>query len=109
MFDGNDAEAVTSACQRWKDCVTAGFAVTYWQQNERGGWEKRRRRAGRPEPGPPRINQIRLKSEPRLDRRPVKPKYSQAAFCLCRASAGEHRWRAKDEVIQLTSRSGIQD
>lgn len=40
MFDGNDTEAVASARQRWKDCVTAGFNVTYWQQNDGGGWEK---------------------------------------------------------------------
>jgi len=40
LFDGNDAEAVASARARWKDYVAAGFAVTYWQQTERGGWEK---------------------------------------------------------------------
>ncbi len=41
MFDGNDPEAVQAARGRWKACKEAGHAVTYWQQTERGGWEKK--------------------------------------------------------------------
>ena len=41
MFDGNDPEAVQAARQRWKAYRAAGHAVTYWQQTERGGWEKK--------------------------------------------------------------------
>jgi len=41
MFDGNDADAVAAARARWKEYKAAGHAVTYWAQNERGGWEKR--------------------------------------------------------------------
>ncbi len=41
MFDGNDPEAVQAARARWKAYKAAGHAVTYWQQTERGGWEKK--------------------------------------------------------------------
>lgn len=41
MFDGNDPEAVQAARARWKACKEAGHRVTYWQQTERGGWEKK--------------------------------------------------------------------
>jgi len=41
LFDGNDEEAVFAARDRWKLCKAAGHALTYWQQNERGGWDKR--------------------------------------------------------------------
>lgn len=41
LFDGNDEEAVLAARDRWKQCKTAGHGLTYWQQNDRGGWEKR--------------------------------------------------------------------
>ena len=41
LFDGNDEEAVLSARDRWKACKAAGHGLTYWQQNDRGGWEKR--------------------------------------------------------------------
>ncbi len=40
LFDGNDAAAVGEARQRWTRYKTAGHAITYWQQGERG-WEKR--------------------------------------------------------------------
>jgi DNA polymerase-3 subunit chi len=42
LFDGNDPEAVGKARESWK-LVTAsgGHNATYWQQNERGNWEKR--------------------------------------------------------------------
>ena len=41
MFDGNDTEAVEKARSRWKDYLAEGHALTYWQQNDRGGWEKK--------------------------------------------------------------------
>lgn len=41
MFDGNDAASVAAARDRWRAYVDAGHALTYWQQNERGGWEKK--------------------------------------------------------------------
>lgn len=41
LFDGNDPDAVSSARQRWKKAKAAGHDLTYWQQTERGGWEKK--------------------------------------------------------------------
>jgi DNA polymerase-3 subunit chi len=41
LFDGQDEDAVAAARQRWSEYKTAGHAITYWQQSERGGWEKR--------------------------------------------------------------------
>jgi DNA polymerase-3 subunit chi len=41
MFDGNDDAAVQSARTTWTMAKAAGHTVTYWQQNERGGWDKR--------------------------------------------------------------------
>lgn len=41
LFDGNDAAAVDAARRRWTARRAAGHAVTYWQQGERGGWERK--------------------------------------------------------------------
>lgn len=41
VFDGNDEEAVLAARARWKTYKDAGHDLTYYQQNERGGWEKK--------------------------------------------------------------------
>lgn len=41
LFDGNDPEAVTTARDRWKVYQDAGHDVTYWSQNDQGGWEKK--------------------------------------------------------------------
>ncbi len=41
LFDGNDSNAVSDARQRWTAYKEAGHELTYWQQNERGGWEKK--------------------------------------------------------------------
>ena len=41
MFDGRDEEAVAAARQRWKAYSAAGHELTYWQQSESGGWEKK--------------------------------------------------------------------
>jgi len=41
MFDGRDEAALTAARADWKVLKAKGCAVTYWQQSERGGWEKK--------------------------------------------------------------------
>jgi len=41
LFDGRDESAVAAARTRWKQYRDAGHSVSYWQQNERGGWEKK--------------------------------------------------------------------
>ncbi|PLX39241.1 MAG: DNA polymerase III subunit chi [Hyphomicrobiales bacterium] len=41
VFDGHDADAVAEARVRWKEARDAGFAVTYWRQNDMGRWEKK--------------------------------------------------------------------
>lgn len=41
LFDGNDDEAVMAARDRWKASKAAGHSLTYWQENERGAWEKK--------------------------------------------------------------------
>lgn len=41
LFDGNDEDAVRAARRRWKAAKEAGHDLTYWQQTERGGWQKK--------------------------------------------------------------------
>jgi DNA polymerase-3 subunit chi len=41
MFDGNDEEALAAARRRWQAYKAAGHKLTYNQQTERGGWEKK--------------------------------------------------------------------
>ena len=41
VFDGRDDLAVAGARDHWKICKESGFDLTYWQQTERGGWEKK--------------------------------------------------------------------
>jgi DNA polymerase III subunit chi len=41
MFDGRDEAAVADARRRWTDYKAADHELTYWQQTERGGWEKK--------------------------------------------------------------------
>lgn len=41
MFDGADPDAVSAARRRWKMLKDAGHQLTYWQQTDRGGWEKK--------------------------------------------------------------------
>jgi DNA polymerase-3 subunit chi len=41
LFDGNDQDAVQRARAAWKSVKAAGHEVTYWQQSERGRWEKK--------------------------------------------------------------------
>ena len=37
---GND-DAIQAARSRWKEYKEKDYQVTYWQQNERGGWDKK--------------------------------------------------------------------
>ncbi|MEQ8825023.1 MAG: DNA polymerase III subunit chi [Filomicrobium sp.] len=41
MFDGRDEQSLTRARAQWKQAKAADCNVTYWQQNPRGGWEKK--------------------------------------------------------------------
>ncbi|MDF3074608.1 MAG: polymerase subunit chi [Alphaproteobacteria bacterium] len=41
LFDGRDESAVAKARQQWKAYRDAGHNVSYWQQTDRGGWEKK--------------------------------------------------------------------
>lgn len=41
IFDGRDDEATQHAREFWKTARDAGYETTYWQQGERGGWERK--------------------------------------------------------------------
>jgi DNA polymerase-3 subunit chi len=41
LFDGNDPDAVDRARAQWAASKAAGHDATYWQQSERGRWEKK--------------------------------------------------------------------
>ena len=41
LFDGNDSHMVQAARGRWKTYQDVGHVLTYWQQNEGGGWDKK--------------------------------------------------------------------
>ncbi len=41
LFDGRDDDARAKAREQWKHAKSEGLAVTYWQQNENGRWEKK--------------------------------------------------------------------
>ena len=40
LFDGDDADAVDAARAHWSAAKSAGFEVTYWQADEKGGWRR---------------------------------------------------------------------
>lgn len=40
LFDGEDVEALEAARLRWRDAKSAGFEVTYWRTDEKGGWRR---------------------------------------------------------------------
>ena len=40
IFDGNDPQSTQQARTRWAEYKNAGYELTYFRQNERGGWEK---------------------------------------------------------------------
>ncbi|MGD8325353.1 MAG: DNA polymerase III subunit chi [Sphingomonadales bacterium] len=41
IFDGRDEAAVNQARAHWKDFQAQGLDVTYWQQGDQGGWQKK--------------------------------------------------------------------
>jgi DNA polymerase-3 subunit chi len=41
LFDGNDNDAVDRARAAWTAVKAAGHEATYWQQSERGRWERK--------------------------------------------------------------------
>lgn len=41
MLNGQDREAVSAARERWKSYKDKEFYVTYWQQSDAGGWNKK--------------------------------------------------------------------
>ena len=41
LFDGDDADAVAQARERWSEARDAGFEVTYWQPDENGRWQRK--------------------------------------------------------------------
>lgn len=41
LFNGDDEEAVAEARDLWRSAKSRGFAVTYWQCDERGRWQQR--------------------------------------------------------------------
>ena len=41
MINGRNDDAVNSARAYWKALKNAGEDMFYWQQNDRGGWEKK--------------------------------------------------------------------
>lgn len=42
LFDGNDEDAVAAARRRWAARSSEGHTLTYWQQRDDGGWERKR-------------------------------------------------------------------
>ncbi len=40
LFDGRDPDAVAAARARWRWAEGQGMDRVYWQQNERGGWQR---------------------------------------------------------------------
>jgi DNA polymerase III subunit chi len=41
LFNGEDPDAVEVARLRWSEAKSAGFEVTYWQTDEKGGWQRK--------------------------------------------------------------------
>jgi len=41
LFDGRDDEALAAARGHWKSLTATDHDITYWQQNEGGGWEQK--------------------------------------------------------------------
>jgi DNA polymerase-3 subunit chi len=41
VFDGDDPDAVAMARERWSDAKAKGFAVTYWQPDDEGRWQRK--------------------------------------------------------------------
>ena len=41
IFDGQSEDLVLAARQRWRTYKDLGYNMTYWQQTETGGWDKK--------------------------------------------------------------------
>jgi DNA polymerase III subunit chi len=41
VFDGHDENAVAQAREAWAAAKEKGYAVSYWQQDEEGRWQKK--------------------------------------------------------------------
>jgi DNA polymerase III subunit chi len=41
LFDGDDEQALAAARSRWQQAKAEGHDATYWQQDERGRWERK--------------------------------------------------------------------
>lgn len=41
LFDGEDADAVAAARERWTAVKAQGLDATYWQPDENGRWQRR--------------------------------------------------------------------
>jgi len=41
IFDGNNPDALNAARKRWQDYKNAGYALSYLQQSESGGWQQK--------------------------------------------------------------------
>ncbi len=41
MFDGRNEDMVAAARSRWRGYLDQGLDLTYWQQTETGGWDKK--------------------------------------------------------------------
>ncbi len=41
IFDGNDVQATAAARIRWAEYKDIGHELTYFSQNEQGGWQKK--------------------------------------------------------------------
>lgn len=41
LFDGNDLQALAIARDQWRAVKEAGHDATYWQQDERGRWQRK--------------------------------------------------------------------
>jgi DNA polymerase-3 subunit chi len=41
LFDGTDPHALALARDQWRAVKDDGHEATYWQQNDRGGWERK--------------------------------------------------------------------
>lgn len=41
IFDGMNQASLNSARRKWKDLKDGGYALKYFQQNDRGGWDEK--------------------------------------------------------------------
>jgi DNA polymerase-3 subunit chi len=41
LFDGNDVQALALARDQWRAVKAGGHDATYWQQDERGRWQRK--------------------------------------------------------------------